>query len=154
MSTIFRFSRFLTDSVPSSATELASGNLCVYFPELGPLLPRLLRSVPHRRSAHETRPTDQAPQNTNTPMPPKRAWRGWRERRERDVMDSGIGLSAYNGGGKSYRERFLPRGWMDSGIGSHAITLDSLGTISGHTSDEISPASTKDAHLHHGVDKC
>jgi hypothetical protein len=87
-------------------------------------------------------------------MLPKRAWRGRREHRGQDVMDSGIGFGAYNGGAKSYRERFLPRGWMDSGIGSHARTIHDMGTISGHTLDEISPASTKDLRKDDVGDKC
>jgi hypothetical protein len=50
-------------------------------------------------------------------MMSKRARHG--RRRPGNVTDSGIGLSPHNGAGKSYQERFLPRGWMDSGLGSH-----------------------------------
>jgi hypothetical protein len=87
-------------------------------------------------------------------MLPKRAWRGRREHRGQDVMDSGIGLGAYNGGVKSNRERFLPRGWMDSGIGSHARTIHDMEPVSGHTSDDISPARMKDLHKDDGAKNC
>ncbi|KAF2810903.1 putative integral membrane protein [Mytilinidion resinicola] len=100
------------------AAELSSGNLCVCFPELGPLLPRILRLFPHRR---RVQPSAQGKATSRPgariPMLLKRARPGGR--RARNVMDSGIGLSAPNGGGKSFREQFLPRGWMDSGLGSH-----------------------------------
>ena len=59
-------------------------------------------------------------------------------------MDSGIGLSVCDAGRKSYREHFLPRGWMDSGIGSHAArTVDQTASLSGIQSNDISSASSK-----------
>ena len=59
-------------------------------------------------------------------------------------MDSGIWLSAHNGAGKSYRERFLPRGWMDSGLGSHNAGTVAEPVAAGEGGEvEISLVSTK-----------
>jgi hypothetical protein len=125
------------------AAELSGGNLCVCFPELGPLLPRILRLIPHRRRAQPNiQATGISHPGANIPMLLKRAWHGGR--RPGNVMDSGIGLSAHNGAGKSYRERFLPRGWMDSGLGSHnAGTVAEPVSVGEGSEVEISLASTK-----------
>lgn len=61
-------------------------------------------------------------------------------------MDSGIGPSAHNGGGRSYRERFLLRGWMDSGIGSQdARTTAAPASLGEKEGKHVSSASTKGA---------
>lgn len=68
-------------------------------------------------------------------------------------MDSGIGLSVYNVGDKSYRERFLPRGWMDSGIGSHeARTVDQTAPSCETGSEEILSASSKSVEPNYNLD--
>jgi hypothetical protein len=65
-------------------------------------------------------------------------------------MDSGVGRSVYDGGGRSNRERLLPRGWMDSGLGSLTATVTDRMGRGGHVAEEmfqLSPNSseTKDA---------
>lgn len=72
----------------------------------------------------------------------KRVWHGGH--RPGNVTDSGIGLSSHNSAGKSYRERFLPRGWMDSGLGSNNAGTVAEPVAAGEGGEvEISLASTK-----------
>ena len=149
--------RASTDHLPRvySAAELASGLLCVCFPEFGPLLPRLLRVVPHRRrAAPESQALDHTLGNANAPTPPRRAWRGRgrHQHRKRHVMDSGLGMSVLDGGGRSNRGRFFPRGWVDSGLGSRAATVTDRGARGGLVAGERFRPSLNGSEMNDGLD--
>ena len=67
-------------------------------------------------------------------------------------MDSGLGMSVLDGGGRSNRGRFFPRGWVDSGLGSRAATVTDRGARGGLVAGERFRPSLNGSEMNDGLD--